>query len=293
MPIGVPTARTNDFNLTRNELIELAYKQVGVMEDGDSLRASLLTDGVKWLNLIVRQLADEELYLHGQQTDSLTLVANQWVYTENDSLPTNIQRLISCQYRDASASDHPVTVIDRLGYEAITNKVSTGDPEKVFLSDGTNFSERSLYVWPARATVNTQSVVTGSDTQAWKCIRSHTGASNNYPITGANYLLYWELGGSSPATWASGTSYTAPQLLRLTSERLLYDFDTATDNPDIPQSQSRFLLYRLSADFAQRFGLPLDRCNAFLAWAEEARERTFPRAQRKVTTDYHNKAVYF
>ena len=106
--------------------------------------------------------------------------------------------------------------------------------------------------------------MTGTDSAAWKCIRSHTAASANHPITGANYLLYWASGGSSPGTWTTGTSYTAPQLLRLTSERLLYDFDEATDNPDIPQSQSRFLVYRLAADLGQRFNVPLDRCQTLL-----------------------------
>lgn len=293
MPIGVPIIRTNDFNLTRSELIELAYKQIGVLEDGNALRASLLTDGVKWLNLIIRQLADEELYLHGQVTSTLTLVAEQWAYTEDDDLAVDMGRLVACAYRDPTGSDHPVQIINRIGYEAIPNKLQTGDPEKVFLTDETDFSIRTLYLWPARNTVNTQSVVTGTDAIIYKCIRSHTAASDNHPITGPNYKLYWEAGGSSPSAWASGTSYMAPQLLRLTYERLLYDFDVATHNPDIPSSQTRFLLYRLSADLGSRFGLPIDRVSEFRQEAERSREKTFARAQRKVTTDYHNKACLF
>ena len=293
MPIGVASGSTSDSNLTRNELVELAYKQIGVLEEGDALRSGLLTDGVKWLNLILRQLADEELYLHAPTMATLTLADTQWAYDSDDSLPTDMYRLTDCYYRDGSGSDHPVTVLTRSGYEAIGNKLSTGDPEAVFLTDELTLSSRSLYVWPARASVNTQSVVTGTDSVVYRCIRSHTASTSDKPITGDNYRLYWEAGGSSPSVWASGTSYTAPQLLRLTYDRLLYDFDMATDNPNIPSSQTRFLLYRLSADLGSRFGVPMDRILEFRGEAERSREKTFARAQRKVSTDYHNKACLF
>src|SRR6185295_2906034 len=100
MPIGTPVGRTFTANLTRDELIEMAYKDIGVLADGEVLSASLQADGVKKLNLIIRELDAAGKWLWTEKSTSITLVANQWVYTTSGGFPSDLREPDRISYRD-------------------------------------------------------------------------------------------------------------------------------------------------------------------------------------------------
>lgn len=287
---------TSNFNVTRNEIITLALQNIGVLADGESASGDQITNGIKSLNLIVRELDTSGKWLWGisQTPSTVTLVANQFVYTAAASaIPTDLLQLVRASYRDAQANDWPLDILTTEGYESIGEKVKSGDPRSVFLPEHKTLSSKTLFVWPMLTSVNTQSVVTGTDAAAWKCIKSHTSDSTNKPITGANYLLYWESGGSGPSSWATATSYTAPQQVRLWYKRPLYDFDAASDNPDFPQQWSRLLIYRLSADLADMYRKSLEERTYFIQKAKGAYEDIYKNSVPPNTTDYHNFTSYY
>ena len=58
-------------------------------------------------------------------------------------------------------------------------------------------------------TFTASSVVLGSDSLNYTCIRNHTSATADKPITGDNYTTYWVQKGSSGSTWAASTAYTS------------------------------------------------------------------------------------
>ena len=287
------TGSTFNHTITRDELIALALRECHALESGEVADAAMQADGEMALGLLVRELDDQDIHIHAQQTDTLTLVANQRVYTSASGLPTDLKDLTMVRYRDGGALDHPVAILDRAAYEAMRDKSEIGDPRGVFLTEELDYSTRSLYLVGMLSTVNTQSVVTGSDAGAYKCIKGHVGDSTNYPITGANWRLYWESGGSGPAAWASGTQYTAPQLLRLTSERPLYDFDDAAHNPDIPASHGNYLKYLLAARMGGLYGLTVEEITWCENMADKIYLKTFKKAMRRKTTEIHHKARYF
>jgi hypothetical protein len=288
----MPFGTTSDATITRDQIIQLALKKIGAIGDGVTVPAEMQQDALLELGLLVHELSASGLYLHVQSVATLTLQANVFVYNAS-SVASNMNELVEAFYRDAQAVDTPIHILDRAGYERVTNKTQTGEPQAVYLSDGLTLSTRTLTVWPMLSTVNTQSVVTGSDAQAYKCIKSHVGESSNYPITGANWRLYWELGGTSPAAWASGTSYTAPQLLRLTYRRPLYDFDAEDDNPDLPQAQGTMLLYLLMSRLGNGYGVSIAECDRYEGLAAKIMAKTYKRTMQKKTTTIHNKAKYF
>lgn len=289
------TGTTFDSNINRNDLIALAFRDIGVLAEGDTLGAALQADGITKLNFIIRQMdmSGKHLNAVGATPSTITLTANTWTYTSTNGLPTNIYELTKVSYRDSSAQDFPVNVLTHQGYEAITSKLSNGDPSSVFLSENITIGSRELFVYPSLSTVNTQSVVTGTDAVVYKCIRSHTAVTaDNKPITGTQYKLYWEAGGSSPSVWANGTAYTAPQLLRLWFRKPLFDFDTSTDNPDLPQGWARWLLYSLEYDLGPAHGLSQIEMGMIRGMRDDAYNKLFP-GLVPVTSAYHNKAVYF
>lgn len=285
---------TFDSTLTRDQLIELAHKMIGVLAPGQVLAGDQLTDAVRILNLIIRETDESgDLKWTRGAASSLTLVANTFVYTSANGLPTNIAKLDAVSYRNASAIDRPMGIASAMEYETIANKTDTGDPKTVYLTDHRDIGSRTLYVVPMLSAVNTQSVVTGTDAAAWKCIRSHTSASTNRPITGANYLLYWESGGSGPSAWATSTSYTAPQLIRLLYQRPLFDFDTASDTPDFPQQWPRMLVYKLAFDLGDLYGIPMPEREYLIAKAKGAYSDIFDKSMKPETTGHHNRTSYF
>lgn len=294
MPIGIPGSSSYDFNLTRDQLVEMAYRKLGVLAEGEPLSSDLSTTGVRTLNLLVRKIdaGAKWLWTISQTPTSLTLVANQFTYTTNDTLPTNLLELVSVSFRDAAGNDSPITILTTEGYEAIRDKIQTGDPSHVYLTEHKTIASKRLFVTPMLSSVNTQSVVTGTDSGAWKCIRSHTADSTNKPITGGNYLLYWESGGTSPATWATGTSYTAPQHLRLWYKRPLADFDAAGDNPDFPSQWTDHLVWKLAESLAPNHNRSIEERTYLGRMAMQSYEEIYP-SVTPMTTDTQHFVEYF
>lgn len=290
-----PVGTTSDFTLTRNQLVTKALKKVRAVAQEENPTPTQLTEGIHALNLIVREEdADgKHLWAYSSTPSTVTLLQDIGVYTTSQGLPNNIVELTSVSYRNSSGVDCPVQILTHAQYEAISNKFDRGDTEKIFLTHDRVLASRSLYVWPLPNNINTQSEVIGTDALNYRCIRSHTAVADNKPVTGANYLLFWEQGGSSGATWVSGTSYSAPQLLRIWYKRPLADFDAANDDPDMPTSWTRKLLYELATDLADDYGLALEERAVLSTKAGRADERTFAQTQVEKTTDTHDKAVYF
>jgi len=279
-------------NLTRDQLIAMAYKDIGVLADGEVLSASLQADGILKLNAIIREMDGAGKWLWTEKSTSITLVANQWIYTTSGGFPADLREPDRITYRDGLADDWPMTLLTREGYEAINNKTQQGDPAKAWITVDRQIGQQTLTIWPALATVNTQSIVTGTDAVVYKCIRGHTADATNDPITGANYKLYWTAGGAGPTVWTSGTSYTAPQQLLLWYRRPLYEFTASTDNPDMPTQWTRLLEYRLASDLADPMGAPLEVRGLMTAKATAAYSDIF-KSIKPQSTDFHHKAVYF
>lgn len=294
----MPTGTTADFNLTRDQIIALATQKVGGLEQGGTLSAEQLADGINALNLVVRELdvRDKNLWAVSADPTSLTLLANTARYVTGataTTIPTNVLALVTASYRDGQGEDWPLEVVTAEVYERIRNKLDQGDPARVYLQNHATLASKVLFVHPVRGTVDVQSVVTGTDANTYRCIRSHTADSTNRPVTGSNYQLFWGLGGSSPTSWVVDTQYTAPQQIRFTYKRPLYDFDLSTDNADFPQAFGRFLVYALAYDLADDYGVDVDESRKLQAKKNEAYATIFPGVHVPTTNNHYNRGRDF
>jgi hypothetical protein len=302
MPIGEPSSSTlgdsANFQVNRDRIIYLALLKVGGIEKGGTPDASQLADCAAALNMIVRQddVKDKNLWAISPDATHLTLVANTARYVTGSSattIPTNIQELVTAYYRDETGEDHRLKILTDEEYQDIQSKLSLGDPDSVYLQRAALLSNKILFVSPVRNEVNTQSVVTGTDAAAYRCIRSHTADSTNRPVTGANYKLFWEAGGSGAVAWATETQYLAPQQIRFTYRRPLYDFDLSTDRPDFPQAFARYLVYALAYDIADDYSLSIDECRKLDGKRQQAYLTVFPGTNVPDSNNHYNKARDF
>lgn len=292
MSIGIPSdTRTATYQLTRDQLIAQAYKKIGKLEDGETLSADQLNDGIFALNLIIREWSASGRHIWKYATYVQTLTANRFVYTSDDGLPA-IDEIVTASYRDSSAQDSPLKILTIEQYEALDDKTRTGDPEYLYLDKNILFTGRTLYVTPVPSTVNATSVVVGTDTLNYTCIRAHSADSNNEPITGANWRLYWQQSGDGGSTWVSGSSYTATQAIRLVYKQPVYEFTAASDTPDFPLEWDRALLYALASDLADDNGSSAEKIQTLSAKAKGAYD-SIHRRQLPQTTDVHDKTEYF
>lgn len=291
------TGTTQNFELKRNEVIELAYNDIGVVGPGRALTAVQLQEGIKRLNLIIREedargmRQNKNLWALDEKT--LKLQANGFVYdVANDGLASGVVELVTAFYRDTNGDDIELKLIQAEQYEAISDKDDTGDPESIYLKRNKDLTCQFMYVWPAPSSVGTTSEVIGSDGVNYRCIMGHTSATINKPITGTSYRLYWEPGGTSGSAWVTATDYTNGELIRYVIKRPLYDFDNATDNPDMPQGWGRYLMKRLAYDLSPSYHLALDERQLLRAEYMDARSEIFPQSQPD-GTQIHNKYQYY
>ncbi len=290
------TGTTSDFLMTRDDLVSAALRKITRLKGSESPSAVILTNAVEALNVIIRQ---EDLKNTRQSKDlwamtesHLILVANQVTYSSSDGLETNIRDIDSASYRDANGDDVPVKIIAKAQYEAIQNKNDTGDVQKIYLTEDRLLSSRVMHIWPAVASVGTTSEVTGTDALNYSCIMGHESANLNKPITGSDYSLYWRQTGSSGSAWVTGTDYANGKILRYSYKKPLFDFDSATDNPDMPSGWNKFLIFQLASDLGPEHGIDLETQKIIDFRAKGAREELFG-STVEVTTDIHNKGVFF
>jgi hypothetical protein len=114
-----------------------------------------------------------------------------------------------------SAEDSPTSNQLENANEALNSMVKAWQNDAIFLWTRD---------WETK-TFSVSSEVTGTDGKIYECIRSHTSATANKPITGADYSTYWYNRGSTGGTWADATSYSA-----------IGDFNVGSDTLDIEKA---------------------------------------------------------
>lgn len=288
----MPTGTTANFTVTRDKLIEMAHKVIGVLEPGQVLDGDMLNDGIAMLGLIVRETdaGGKWLWTIGD-AKHVTLATKTHRYDSANGLPANITELVSAYYRDSDGADWPVDVVKREQYETIQNKMEIGIPKVVYLTEDAALASRAMYLWPGLSIITTQSVVTGTDALIYKCIFPHIADAVNRPITGANYRLAWELGGSAPAAWVSTTAYQCAESIRLTFRRPLFDFGQASDTPDFPLEWPLTILYKLASKLGDVWQIPLEERQAMIANARGSFSDIYQNVKAK-SKDIHHKTSF-
>lgn len=130
-----------DFILTRNELIEEAYRKVGVLADEQNITAGQLSTANKKLNLILKAWSEDGVKLWTQIVETVSTVALQ----NYVAMPTSngLAYVESIQVREGDV-DRPLEKWSKKEYEYCPDKLAEGQLVS-FYQDRT---DNRIYFWP-------------------------------------------------------------------------------------------------------------------------------------------------
>lgn len=137
-----------DYIATRNEIIEGAFRIVGVLEKGQNLSAELLDQGVKALQLLIKSWSNKHLFLWSFDQSSFSTVIDQEAYTTADLSGDDdlIIGLDKAWYVDSN-EDIPLEVISYSRYLDLYDKeTNSGTPIAIAFKPT---PEPSFYIWPS------------------------------------------------------------------------------------------------------------------------------------------------
>jgi len=260
------TSNTYDFNLTRNEIIELAFEQIGVKQSNQELTPEQYSRGNKLLNAMVKSWAAEEIFLW----------ALDWFTLD----------LHNSDQRNVSGVDYGCL---RNHLSTIDNQPGVGFAwESFWISLGTNtavpWAEDNNYVSIGNYNINDN--IIGIDVAR---IKNNKGAGQAYmplhtmsrsdffslgdPTVSGQATRYYFRKGKYPSLFLYPvpddiTNYT----VEFSAYRYTQDFDNGSDNPDFLQEWIEALYMGLSVRLATQNGIFGSKLDDLKKLAKEAKD---------------------
>ena len=142
---------SSTYTVTRDQIISLALRKLGVLEIGDTPDANTVANAALSLNLFIKQLSVEGLKLWKNTEIIIPLTTNQTTYVLGgttstlmyDSLAPTVPitdrplKVIQGFYRSTETTiyiDTPVMIISKQEYNTLGSKFSTGTTNSIFYS---------------------------------------------------------------------------------------------------------------------------------------------------------------
>ena len=132
-----------DFNLTRTQIIDRAFRIIGVLDPDNSevLTGAQYDQGQIALNSLVKSWQTRSIFLWTLVKQTQALTASTASYTLGNDVMG-----IDAAYYTQGTQDIPVEVISYREYESLRQKQSTGNPTTVAL--GPEITTPTMYIWP-------------------------------------------------------------------------------------------------------------------------------------------------
>ncbi|QOR55476.1 MAG: hypothetical protein ULS35scaffold63_33 [Phage 33_17] len=276
------TSGTNNFSLTRNEVIEKAYSKIGVKTPFRILTSEEMNDAVTYLNLIIKSLKADGRYLWKTAEGTLFLVPGQNSYLLNGSTSNATDNFSQTTLNaDAISAATSIVVSDTTGFvvgyfigiiqdnntlfwSAITNIVGT----TITIADPLTYSASTLnVVYTYQTKINMPQAIISA--------RRRNSSNFDTPMSQLSQLDYQYLvnkyNTGNPIQFyydkqlTNGTIYVWPapmdvtDIIKFTYEQMFDDAGGPTDTLDFPVEWTLFLIYELAIILAPDYGIGQDR----------------------------------
>ena len=142
-----------DKNFAIDEIIEEAYERIGLQ----SVSGNQLRQARRSLNILFQEWGNRGLHYWQIGNNSITLVADQAVYTmfrstgdgtSDATAVYGVDDVLEAVYRNSSNVDTPLTKINRSTYQGLSNKTSEGTPSQYYVQRFIDKVTITLYLTP-------------------------------------------------------------------------------------------------------------------------------------------------
>lgn len=270
-------SNSNDFNLVRNQIIEEAFKEIGVMTPDRSLTYDEIQDGVRSLNLFVKSLIADGAFLWKTQQATLFLepgISEYFIDGTTANCTEDYDETVVTA--DASSGDTLITVEDTTGFtvgffigvyqdnntihwttisniaglnitltSALTDDVTANNAVYVYetkLSRPENIQNAQANQMPNQDIPMQQ---LSRDSYYNIPVKDTTGRPNQYYYNKQLNLGIMNL-------WPVPNS--ASNKIKFTFIKQVYDFDSPTDSPDFPVEWLSPIILNVAYRLSRKYG---------------------------------------
>ncbi len=273
------TSGSLDFNQNRDSIINRAFRILGILAQGETASAEMVSDAAIALNAMIKAWEADAIHLWKYKEGRLFFVEGQAKYslgsTGNNAASTHIKTELSTA---AVATDLTIEVDSIVG-------ISDGDNIGIVLDDNT-IQWTTVNGTPAGTTITLSAAIIGDaavDNNVYiytniierplriKNVRRRTSDDNDVPISIIAREEYFDLPNKSITgnptqiyynpTLGNGTIYiwptpsTVSEALDFTFESSIEDFDSIVNTPDFPQEWLAALAFNLASDILTEYGI--------------------------------------
>lgn len=139
------TSGVTTYTRTAQQVVEAAYRKIGIMAKGQTIEADELAIGIETLNLAIAELRTKGLNLWKLQSVVIPLVANQSVYVlPQPNKPYKIHQ--AWLLDNASRTKIPLNIISIFNYNTLPLSTS-GTPVQLVYTPGN--TDGTITLWPS------------------------------------------------------------------------------------------------------------------------------------------------
>jgi len=278
-----------DFSISRDDIIQDALEDIGVLGEGISMNAAHINKGNRKLNMLINQISSQADFSYGKKIWArkrgyLFLASGQ---VEYDLGPASGDSNWTDSYVTTTTNTNEAASSTSIGVTSITG-FSSADAIGIKLNDGTIHWDvingaptgTTIVITTGLASAaQSGSRVFGYTSKAQRpqrvltVVRRNTSGEDD-PMDEIVTLADYEAISDKDATGTPLAYHVEPQVddvrllidqgpedtsdvLRIAYHRPLADFDSANDTPDFPKIWYRYITSQLAIDLAPSYGRPV------------------------------------
>lgn len=270
-------SNTNTFNQVRNQIIGLALARLGIKTFSRDLSPQDITQGSTVLNSMVKAWKNQGRYLWKIAEGSLFLANGQNTYIINGSTANATESYSeTTTTADAILGATTVTVTSTTGFVIGYNIGVEQDDNTILWTTITNIvgliitlntaltaaatSGNAVYSYQTK--INRPESVDSArlkrdENNEIPCVMLARDTYFNIPVkrtVGAPNQVYYDKQLTYGTIYVWPTPNSVQQILKFTFQKMFYDFDTPTNDPDFPSEWIKSLYLGLAVDLAGFYG---------------------------------------
>lgn len=258
MPIS--TSNSTDWNLVRNQIVELALRRIGKLGQGVSVSGSMLTEATTVLNAIVKELQGSGVKLWSiEHVTHIIDVSDEVLGTDGLNYKCIKTHTSGTTYKPITGDDWTTYWYQAgtagVAWATATNYTCAGDWDVPARTWGL---ERAWYRY-----LNSDSPIEIIGREFYASITDKYKTADE-PI----YLMFERKPTPHITVWPIPSKASPDVVIHLHQVRRLDDLDAAGDNADVLESWVNGLAWALAAELGPEYGIPPNQNVYFQQMAE-------------------------